>query len=215
MTMPSDRLKPKRIVGSGMLGADPQADTGGDAETAQAPAGRLQAAPALAALSEPAPGLPAPAAEPEDVQQPAAPAAEPLPAAGDSRRRQVTVLVGVDVRDRFDAFRHQHKLRNTAVIIDALNAARGRYRELVQARQPRQDPEALFGDAVPGRRLSTEIRKTTQLAFYFTYREFGNLQMVASQADTNYSALLDAVLDDFLPPLPARRRTGREVPAGS
>ena len=206
--MPSDRLKPKRIIGSGML-ADQHADAGGDpAETDQPPAGHLQVAPALPAVPEPAPGPPAPAAA-----QP--PAAEPLPAAGDSRRRQVTVLVGVDVRDRFDAFRHQHKLRNTAVIIDALNAARGRYQELVQARQPQQDPEALFGDAVPGRRLSTEIRKTTQLAFYFTYREFGNLQMVASQAGTNYSALLDAVLDDFLPPLPARRRSGREVPAGS
>ena len=213
--MANSRLKPKPIVGSGMLPED-QADAGEDAAgTAQDQAGRLQVAPVQAALPEPAPGLPAPAAEPAAAQLSAALAAEPVPAAGDSRRRQVTVLVGVDVRDRFDAFRHQHKLRNTAVIIDALNAARGRYRELVQARQPQQDPEALFGDAVPGRRLSTEIRKTTQLAFYFTYREFGNLQMVASQADTNYSALLDAVLDDYLPPLPARRRSGREVPGGS
>jgi hypothetical protein len=192
-----------------MLGADPGADVReDDAGTAQAQAGRLQVASAPQAAPEPAPGPPAPAAtEP--------PAAEPVPAAGDSRRRQVTVLVGVDVRDRFDAYRHQHRLRNTAVIIDALNAARGRYRELVQARQPQQDPDALFGDAVPGRRLSTETRKTTQLAFYFTYREFGNLQMVADQAGTNYSALLDAVLDDFLPPLPARRGSGRAVPAGS
>ena len=205
----SSRLRPKPIVGSGMLGADPGADVReDDAGTAQAQAGRLQVASAPQAAPEPAPAPPAPAAtEP--------PAAEPVPAAGDSRRRQVTVLVGVDVRDRFDAYRHQHRLRNTAVIIDALNAARGRYRELVQARQPQQDPDALFGDAVPGRRLSTETRKTTQLAFYFTYREFGNLQMVASQAGTNYSALLDAVLDDFLPPLPARRGSGRAVPAGS
>ena len=226
--MPTERrgrLKPKSITGSGMLpvnqaddpAAQPDGTLPGSSRT-----NHLQVAPdapeAALAAQDPgeapapesqAPGLPAVRGTefpdlPEDSDQ----AAVTVPQAADARRYPVTVMVSVGVRDRFDEYRDAHKLSNTAVVVEALNAGYGRYSELVEARRPQAEPGALFGDAVPGRRLTTESKRSVQLSIYLTLREINLLKKIVAEAGTNQSELVHAVLDEFLPRIDPQRGSG-------
>lgn len=207
----SARLRPKPITGSGMLPADDEA-------VLQRPA-HLQVAAAAAAesrLTEPSPGHLA--AAPADLRGTSIADAghqdaEPAPAGVlADKTRQLTVLIEFGVRDRFDEYLAGLRPRptNTVLVNAALQAAVGRFGELIQARKPPAQPGVLFGGPAGGRRrTTTEARRTVQLAFYPTYGEADLLKRIAEENDTSMAAVVEAALDEYLPSaeeLAARRQ---------
>src|SRR6266536_1951151 len=219
------RLAPKPITGFG----HPVDEANGAAAEAEARAAHLQVAPPPTdeAAGEPAPaaaqlparrdeaatdaaraGLPAPAGE-----QALAP--RPAPAELSDLTRQATVMVGVDVAERFrDYQKEQGRLgghpTTTEIVLEALNDADGRYAALIAARQPQHDPSLRFPGRAYRRRATSEPRRTTQLAFRPSHAELEEIDRLWLEAGArSRSDFLDAVLDDFLPPARRRRIPGR------
>ena len=214
------RLAPRAIAGTGMLDPGAAAPTEPDDPPASAlPTPVVSAAPpavvALTAAPE-APDEPPADEAAGSPPQPAAPADGPDPrsrtARSTSARLQVTVMVTADVRDRFDLWRDDHKLSNTAVAAMALNAGDGHYAALVMARRPQAQPGTRFGVPVPGRRMSTQRSRSVQLSLYLLPAELDDIDgIVNGVPDANRSELLDAVLDEFLPPMARLKRSARRT----
>jgi hypothetical protein len=154
------------------------------------------------------------ATAPEPPLRRAAVGAAPVPApqaTGTPRGRQKTVSVSHGVRERFDAYRPSG-WSNNRIVYAALNALRARYAELVAARHVAMEPEGLFGcEYVPGRRGVTDNPShKVQLSFQPTEQERIVLERQAQEAGaTSVSELIDAVLDEYLPPLTPPRRPHR------
>jgi hypothetical protein len=173
---------------------------------APAPRASLAAVPDTSPPPLPAPaGTPAAAAPaeqdsatqaPQDVSDPGADADVTAPG---SHLTQTTVNVAIDVAARFRRYTRRESLHNNMAVFSALNAGKGRYREIVAARQPQPDPSVLFTPA-PRQRVTTEARPTTQLNFRLTYEQLGQIKQLARQAGAkSTAAFIDAVLDEFLP----------------
>ncbi len=234
------RLAPKPITGFG----HPVDEANGAAAEAEARAAHLQVAPpptdeaAGEQQAAPAHQAPQPAGEPAPAaaQLPArrdeaatdaaraglpAPAGEqalaprPAPAELSDLTRQATVMVGVDVAERFrDYQKEQGRLggqpTNTEIVLEALNDADGRYAALIAARQPQHDPSLRFPGRAYRRRATSEPRRTTQLAFRPSHAELEEIDRLWLEAGArSRSDFLDAVLDHFLPPARRRRIPGR------
>ena len=126
--------------------------------------------------------------------------------------RQATINVAAGVAERFRAYQRQQAAEaaapsNAEVVFRALEACRGRYAEVVASRRPQAEPGRLFGAPVAGRRVSSEARLSSQINYRPTYAEVAEIKRLAQQAEAlSVSAFLDAVLDEFLPPLPGRPR---------
>jgi hypothetical protein len=116
------------------------------------------------------------------------------------------VQISDDVAQRFRRYQRQLAGRgprpsNGLIVFEALNAAQGRYREVVDARRPKPDPAKPFGSHVPGRRRSLEARPTLQLSFRPSRTEMAAIQRLADETDAgSVVAFIEAVLDAFLPP---------------
>jgi hypothetical protein len=166
----------------------------------------------------PVTAAPAPAASlAAPVAQPAAADSDDdeLPASRADLIRQATINVDADVAMRFRAYQRREGRdgptpSNAEVIFRALDASEGRYREIVADRVPQPAPGRRFGGGhVPGRRVTREARLTSQINYRPTYGEVSEIKRLQRQAGAaSVSALLDAVLADFLPPLRARSRGG-------
>jgi len=144
-------------------------------------------------------------------------------AADGQRSTQCTVNVSVSVRDRFAAYQLQKKLErggeptNAVVVRRAVLHARrndlfAKMLEAIRHRRTRfededDDPEGLFGD-VPSRRAERgRVREVAQQSFRPSYEELQVIDaLVRAYGFENRSEFLDAALDEFLPPLPEKRR---------
>jgi hypothetical protein len=187
----------------------------------------------LAAVSplpdRPEPAAPAPAAAPAlPTPPPGLPTAEatarravdaPRAADGDSDAeadddgtanfiKQSTVQVDAQVAQRFRRYqdRDRPKPSNAEVIFRAIDAAQGRYRDIIDARRPQLPEGRRLGRAVPGRRPAG-TRLATQVNFRPTVGEEAEIKQLSrdSGADS-MSAFVNAVLDEFLPGAPRAAR---------
>ena len=147
---------------------------------------------------------------------------QPEPAAGDATAlpdvphrdlpRQASITIDAEVAQRFRAYQRQQAsqgptLFNHQLVFLALRECRGRYAEVVARHQPQSEPGELFGALVPGRRATSEARPTSQLNFRPTHGELAGIRRLQKEAGApSVSAFLNAVLDEFLPPLPGRGR---------
>lgn len=121
--------------------------------------------------------------------------------------KQSTVSVDAGVSQRFKQFQRSGNPppANADVIFQALNDARGRYRSIIEALKPQVPEGQLFGRPVAGRR-SPGTRLTTQINFRPTVGEERLIKSLARQSGAaSMSAFVNAVLDDFLPPLKKKR----------
>jgi len=89
---------------------------------------------------------------------------------------QASYGVRPDVWDRYDKLRKRLLYQGTKpfngdIVYAALNAARGRYDEIVAARRPQPEPGQLFGAPAPGRRRSADAQHRYQITFRPTPRE--------------------------------------------
>jgi hypothetical protein len=178
---------------------------------------RLAVAAAEAAPSAPRDAPPAPAHVPPDPQR--AVAAAPVQPArsapahdGDSDDetagggtkdfiKQSTVQVDAQVALRFRRYqdRERPKPSNAEVIFRALDAARDRYREIIDARRPQLPEGRHFGRPVRGRRPAG-TRLATQVNFRPTVGEEEDIKNLAKDSGADsMSAFVNAVLDEFLP----------------
>jgi hypothetical protein len=180
-------------------------------------------APAPASAGEPAAREPQPAAPPAPAAQAAAAAAAPpvyQPPAGEpddddaeaiapgNLIRQDTINVDANVAERFRRYQKREARTgpapsNAEVVFRALDACEGRFREVVASRVPQPAPGRRFGGTpVPGRRVTSEARLTTQINYRPTYGEVAEIKRLQKESGArSKSAFLNAVLDDFLPPL--------------
>jgi hypothetical protein len=175
----------------------------------------LAAVPSLAAAAGPGDAAEEAAPDPGGPVQ-AHPAAGEAPALPDVPHRdlprQASITVDAEVAQRFRAYQRQQAsngptLFNHQVVFLALRACRGRYADVVARHQPQAEPEAEFpfGAPVPGRRATSEARSTSQLNFRPTHGEFAAIRQLQKEAEApSVSAFLNAVLDEFLPPLIGR-----------
>ena len=126
--------------------------------------------------------------------------------------RQASITIDAEVAQRFRAYQRQQAsqgptLFNHQVVFLALRECRDRYTEVVARHQPQSEPGELFGALVPGRRATSEARPTSQLNFRPTHGELAGIRRLQKEAGApSVSAFLNAVLDEFLPPLPGRGR---------
>lgn len=126
--------------------------------------------------------------------------------------RQASITVDAEVAQRFRGYQRQQAssgptLFNHQVVFLALRACRANYADVVARHQPQPEPEAEFpfGAPVPGRRATSEARSTSQLNFRPTHGEFAAIRQLQKEAGApSVSAFLNAVLDEFLPPLTGR-----------
>lgn len=149
------------------------------------------------------------AADPRGEEEP--PAAGDTPALPDVPHRdlprQVSITIDAEVAQRFRAYQRRQTsqgptLFNHQVVFRALQSCEGRYAEIVARHQPQPEPGELFGAPVPGRRTTSEARPTGQLNFRPTHGEHAAIRRLQTEAGApNVSAFLNAVLDEFLPPL--------------
>lgn len=131
--------------------------------------------------------------------------------------RQATISVAAEVAERFREYQRQQAAEgpvpsNAEVVFRALEACRDRYADVVASRRPQPEPGRRFGAPVPGRRVTSEARLTSQVNYRPTYAEHAEIKRLQTEAGApSVSAFLDAVLDEFLPQLPGRprRRTAR------
>jgi hypothetical protein len=190
------------------------------AEPASAPSSRGLTVPSAPAAPDP---LPSNETAADVAPEPATPDAELEVTADQAREQdyltQETPIVAVDVAERFRRYRRMQASKgptptNAQIVFDALNHADGRYREIIAARLPKPDPDVRFA-AGPRQKTTTEARPTTQINFKLTHSHKKEITAIASAAGArSVSALLDAVLDEFLPPLPRSARSPRANPAG-
>jgi hypothetical protein len=182
--------------------------------------------PALAAVPATVPAAPPPQAAPQVAEpalapQPssAAPAAYRPPVTDEPDDdeatavshgdliRQATISVDANVAERFRRYQKREARNgpapsNAEVVFRALDAAAGRYAEVVASRMPQPAPGRHFGAPVPGRRVSSEARLASQINYRPTYGEIAEIKRLQKQAGArSVSAFLDAALDAFLPPL--------------
>jgi hypothetical protein len=126
--------------------------------------------------------------------------------------RQASITIDAEVALRFRAYQRQQAsqgptLFNHQLVFLALRECRGRYAEVVARHQPQSEPGELFGALVPGRRATSEARPTSQLNFRPTHGELAGIRRLQKEAGApSVSAFLNAVLDEFLPPLAGRGR---------
>ena len=193
--------------------------------------GASGARPALAAVPATAqapPLLPdAAAAEPADTAARPAPAAgQPANQAADHAEadelddeefpeeapvrniiRQATFRADEDIARRFRQYQKREGRKgpepgNGEVVFRALIACDGHYRDIVAARMPQAAPGQRFGAPVPGRRTANEAKVGRQINFRPTHGEVADIRRIKKQAGAgSVTALLNAVLDEFLPPL--------------
>lgn len=223
----------KRNVNHGGLPPDNDLDAFAAAAAAALPASpareRLSVVPGAAGSQPERPATASPPASaeaaPPPAPQPAAPQPPPeqpdddaaMAFAAEDLIRQATINVGADVAERFRRYRQREGRNgpaptNVEVVFRALDACDGRYSEIVAARMPQPAPgRRVGGTPVPGRRISTEARLASQINYRPTYGEVAEIRRLAKQAGArSVSALLDAVLDAFLPPL--KRSGGSRAP---
>jgi hypothetical protein len=126
--------------------------------------------------------------------------------------RQATISVAAGVAERFRAYQRQQAAHgpapsNAEVVFRALDACRDRYAAVVASRQPQPEPGRRFGAPVPGRRVTSEARLSSQINYRPTHAEVAEIKRLQQEAGApSVSAFLDAVLDEFLPPLTGRTR---------
>ena len=115
--------------------------------------------------------------------------------------KQSTVQVDAQVVQRFRRYqdRERPKPSNAEVIFRALDAARDRYRDIIDARRPQLPEGRHFGRAVPGRRPAGS-RLATQINFRPTVGEEAEIKKLSTESGADsMSAFINAVLDEFLP----------------
>jgi hypothetical protein len=115
--------------------------------------------------------------------------------------KQSTVQVDAQVVQRFRRYqdRERPKPSNAEVIFRALDAARGRYRDIIDARRPQLPEGRHFGRAVPGRRPAGS-RLATQINFRPTVGEEAEIKKLSAESGADsMSAFINAMLDEFLP----------------
>lgn len=115
--------------------------------------------------------------------------------------KQSTVQVDAQVVQRFRRYQDKERPKpsNAEVIFRALDAARGRYRDIIDARRPQLPEGRHFGRAVPGRRPAGS-RLATQINFRPTVGEEAEIKKLSTESGADsMSAFINAVLDEFLP----------------
>jgi hypothetical protein len=168
---------------------------------AAAPTAAAPARPAAPAASEPAaeaPVRPSQSAPPDQDAD-----GEDEPAAGGTEEfiKQSTVQVDAHVVQRFRKYQDRERPRpsNAEVIFRALDDARDRYRDIIDARRPQLPEGRHFGRAVPGRRPAGS-RLATQINFRPTVGEEAEIKQLSTDSGADsMSAFINAVLDEFLP----------------
>jgi hypothetical protein len=184
------------------------------------------AAVRLTAVAPPAPEatadpqLPVPSAAQHATTDDEAAADPELGQGGDDEHlTQATAIVAITVADRFRAYKRSRTRNgpqptNAHLVFNTKNQADGRYADIVRAHQPRHDPALRFAPA--GRqRVTTEARPTTQINFRLTYGQHREITEISEEAGArSVSALIDAILDDFLPAAPPRRGGTRSGGSG-
>jgi hypothetical protein len=163
---------------------------------------------AAAATALPVPGpAPAPADVADDHARIAAQdgrdaaGAEPATGGTDDFITQSTVQLDLGVARRFRRYQERDKPRpsNAEVVFRAVEAARGRHAEIIDARRPKLPEGRSLGRAVPGRR-PPGTRLPTQINFRPTVGEKADIQRLGTEAGAqSMSEFVNAMLDEFLP----------------
>ena len=107
----------------------------------------------------------------------------------------------LDVARRFRRYQERDKPKpsNAEVVFRAVDAAYGRYADIIDARRPKLPEGRRLGRAVPGRR-PPGTRLPTQINFRPTVREEAEIKRLATEAGAeSMSAFVNAMLDEFLP----------------
>ena len=115
--------------------------------------------------------------------------------------KQSTVQLDLDVARRFRRYQERDKPKpsNAEVVFRAVDAAYGRYADIIDARRPKLPEGRRLGRAVPGRR-PPGTRLPTQINFRPTVREEAEIKRLATEAGAeSMSAFVNAMLDEFLP----------------
>jgi len=115
--------------------------------------------------------------------------------------KQSTVQLDLDVARRFRKYQERDKPKpsNAEVVFRAVDAAYGRYADIIDARRPQLPEGRRLGRAVPGRR-PPGTRLPTQINFRPTVREEAEIKRLATEAGAeSMSAFVNAMLDEFLP----------------